>query len=45
MVCVSPELGRILLVVGLIVAVVGLLAMLGFRLPLGQLPGDIFIGG
>ena len=40
----SPEVGRILLVVGVIIAGVGLLAMLGFRLPLGQLPGDIRIG-
>ncbi|HEV8054230.1 MAG: DUF2905 domain-containing protein [Chloroflexi bacterium] len=41
----SPEVGRILLVVGLVIAGVGLLAVLGFRLPLGRLPGDIFIGG
>jgi Protein of unknown function (DUF2905) len=42
---VGPELGRILLVIGLIVAGVGLLAVLGVRLPLGRLPGDIHIGG
>jgi hypothetical protein len=41
----SPEVGRILLVIGLIVAGVGLLAVLGFRLPFGQLPGDIRIEG
>ena len=39
----SPELGRVLLVVGLIVAGVGLLVMLGVRL--GRLPGDIVIEG
>jgi hypothetical protein len=42
---VTPELGRILLVVGLLIASVGLLVVLGFRLPLGRLPGDIVIGG
>ncbi|CAN5578361.1 hypothetical protein BH20CHL6_BH20CHL6_14900 [soil metagenome] len=41
----SPELGRVLLVVGLVIAAVGLLAVLGVRLPLGRLPGDIVIGG
>jgi hypothetical protein len=41
----SPEVGRILLVVGLLIAGVGLLAMLGFRIPFGRLPGDIVIGG
>jgi hypothetical protein len=41
----SPELGRVLLVVGLIVAGIGLLAVLGFRLPFGNLPGDIRIEG
>ena len=39
----SPEIGRILLVVGLIVAGIGLLVMLGVRL--GRLPGDIVIEG
>jgi hypothetical protein len=42
---VSPELGRVLLVVGLLIAGVGLLAVLGVRLPLGNLPGDIRIEG
>ena len=41
----SPEVGRILLVVGLIIAGIGLLAALGVRLPLGRLPGDISISG
>jgi hypothetical protein len=41
----SPEVGRILLIVGLLIAAVGLLAVLGVRLPFGQLPGDIRIGG
>ena len=39
----SPEIGRILLVVGLIGAGIGLLVMLGVRL--GRLPGDIVIEG
>lgn len=39
----SPEIGRILLLVGLVIAGIGLLAVLGLRLPLGQLPGDIRI--
>ena len=42
---VSPEIGRILLIVGLLIAGVGLLAVLGIRIPLGPLPGDIRIGG
>lgn len=41
----TPDIGRILLVVGLLVAFVGLLLMLGVRLPFGQLPGDIRIDG
>jgi hypothetical protein len=41
----SPELGRVLIVVGLVVAGIGLLAVLGIRLPFGSLPGDIRIGG
>lgn len=41
----SPEVGRILFVIGLVLVAVGLLAMLGIRLPLGRLPGDISIGG
>ncbi len=41
----SPEIGRLLFAIGLVVAGVGLLLMLGIRLPLGRLPGDIAIGG
>jgi hypothetical protein len=41
----SPELGRILLVIGLVLVVVGGLAALGVRIPLGRLPGDIAIEG
>jgi hypothetical protein len=41
----SPELGRILLVVGIVLVVVGGLSVLGVRLPFGRLPGDIAITG
>ncbi len=41
----TPELGRILLVIGVLIAVVGVLAMLGVRLPFGRLPGDIAVEG
>ena len=41
----SPELGRLLLVIGLVLVVVGGLAAVGVRLPLGRLPGDIAIEG
>lgn len=41
----SPEIGRILLIVGLVVAGIGLLAVLGVRIPFGNLPGDIRIEG
>jgi hypothetical protein len=41
----SPELGRILLVLGLVLVVIGGLAALGVRLPFGRLPGDIAITG
>ena len=41
----SPEIGRIVLVVGAVLVVVGLLSMLGVRLPFGRLPGDIAIEG
>jgi hypothetical protein len=44
-VVLSPDVGKVLLVVGLIVAAVGVLAMLGVRIPLGELPGDVRIGG
>ena len=41
----SPELGRLLVVVGILLVVVGGLAMVGIRLPFGRLPGDIAIAG
>jgi len=41
----SPEFGRILVVIGIVLVVVGGLAMLGVRLPFGRLPGDIVIQG
>ena len=41
----TPELGRIILVIGLVLVVVGGLAALGVRLPFGRLPGDIAIEG
>ncbi len=41
----SPEIGRVLLLIGLAIAAIGLLAVLGIRLPLGRLPGDISITG
>lgn len=37
----SGTVGRILLVVGILVAVCGLVLALGGRLPFGRLPGDI----
>lgn len=41
----TPELGRILLIVGIVLVVIGGLAALGVRLPFGRLPGDIAIEG
>lgn len=41
----SPELGRLILVIGVVLVVVGGLAALGVRLPFGRLPGDIAIEG
>ncbi|MEX0626153.1 MAG: DUF2905 domain-containing protein [Chloroflexota bacterium] len=41
----SPELGRFLVVVGILLVVVGGLAIAGIRLPFGRLPGDIAITG
>ena len=41
----TPELGRILLVIGVVLVIVGGLAVLGVRLPFGRLPGDIAIEG
>jgi Protein of unknown function (DUF2905) len=42
---VSPDLGRVLLVIGIVLVVIGGLAVLGIRLPFGRLPGDIAIEG
>ena len=41
----SPEIGRIVLVIGIVLVVLGAMAMLGVRLPFGRLPGDIAIEG
>lgn len=41
----TPEVGRVLLIVGIVLVVVGGLAALGVRLPFGRLPGDIAIEG
>ena len=41
----TPELGRIVLIAGMVLVVVGGLAVLGVRLPFGRLPGDIAIEG
>jgi hypothetical protein len=39
-----PELGRLLIVVGAIIALVGVVLLIGPRIPwLGQLPGDIVV--
>ena len=40
-----PELGRLLLLIGVVLVVVGGLSVLGIRLPIGRLPGDIAIEG
>jgi hypothetical protein len=42
---VSPEVGRVVLVIGLVLVVIGGLAAAGVRLPFGRLPGDIAIEG
>jgi Protein of unknown function (DUF2905) len=41
----SPEVGRVILIVGIVLVVVGGLSALGVRLPFGRLPGDIAIEG
>lgn len=41
----SPDLGRLILIVGVVLVVIGGLAVLGVRLPFGRLPGDIAIEG
>ena len=39
----SPELGRFVLAIGVVLVVVGGLAMAGIRIPIGRLPGDIAV--
>ena len=41
----SPELGRLVLIIGLVLVLIGGLAAFGIRLPFGRLPGDIAIEG
>lgn len=41
----SPEIGRIVLAIGLVLVVIGGLAVMGVKLPFGHLPGDIAIEG
>ena len=41
----GPELGRVVLIIGIVLVVVGGLAVAGVRLPFGRLPGDIVIQG
>ena len=40
-----PDIGRIVLLIGVVLVVVGGLSKLGVRLPIGRLPGDIAIEG
>lgn len=40
-----PDFGRVILLIGVVLVVVGGLSMLGVRLPLGRLPGDIAVEG
>jgi len=40
-----PDFGRIVLLIGVVLVVVGGLSVLGIRLPIGRLPGDIAIEG
>lgn len=41
----GPDVGRIILIIGIVLVVAGGLAALGVRLPFGRLPGDIAIEG
>ncbi|HET8587353.1 MAG TPA: DUF2905 domain-containing protein [Candidatus Limnocylindria bacterium] len=41
----SPEVGKVVLVIGLVLVLLGSLAALGVKLPFGRLPGDIAITG
>jgi Protein of unknown function (DUF2905) len=40
-----PDLGRLVLLIGIVLVVIGGLSLLGIRLPIGRLPGDIAIEG
>jgi hypothetical protein len=40
-----PDVGKLLLITGVAIAVIGGLFMVGGRLGLGRLPGDIFTRG
>ena len=40
-----PDFGRIVRLIGVVLVVVGGLSVLGIRLPIGRLPGDIAIEG
>jgi len=41
----TPELGRVLLLIGIVLVVLGGLGLLGVGLPFGRLPGDIAMEG
>lgn len=41
----NAEIGRVVLLIGLVLVVIGGLAMAGIRLPFGRLPGDVAITG
>lgn len=41
----SPEIGRIVLAIGIVLVLIGGLAVMGVKLPFGHLPGDIAIEG
>ena len=38
-----PDIGRIVLLIGVVLVVVGGLSVLGVRLPIGRLPGDFYV--
>jgi hypothetical protein len=41
----SPEIGRLVLVIGVVLVLIGGLAAFGVRLPFGRLPGDFAFTG
>jgi hypothetical protein len=41
----TPEVGKVVLVIGVVLVVLGGLAAFGVKLPFGRLPGDIAISG